>query len=439
MIRLVQSMVVSNLTARRATLFCFAVLAITATVHAENWPGFRGPTGMGISTERDLPVTWNAKTGENIVWRVPLRPTVAAGRADFNQSSPIVWGERVIVTTAFWPKDAAGKDHATQERPAQHVTCYSTVDGSEIWDTPIPAGPWKLDDLRGGYGAPTPATDGERVYVAFGSATLAALDMDGKLLWQKAIENHKSIDVAFASSPVVFEKNVILLADKNNKHSTLTAYDGKSGDVAWSKERPNVAFNHSTPTLAKIGDKTLMFVAASNVLQTIDPTSGETVWTFGTPGDVTSPVVHEEWVYTDSGRGSPGVCLDAAGMGELDEKHVKWRIANIPEALSSPVVAGGIHFRTHSPGVLKCTYWADGKLAYSARLPGVSTNASPIATADGLVYFASGGRSVVIRPGAKLDIVATNELDDASSASPAVSGGKLFIKGEKFLYCVGKK
>jgi outer membrane protein assembly factor BamB len=296
-----------------------------------------------------------------------------------------------------------------------------------------------LDDLRGGYGAPSPATDGERAYVAFGSATLAALDMGGKLLWQRDIENSSSIDVAFASSPVVFEHRVMLLCDKNNKHSTLTAYDGKTGDVVWSKQRPNVAFNHSTPTFATIDGKVQMLVAASNALQGIDPTNGELIWSCATPGDVTSPIFWEGRAYIDSGRGGPAVCVDAPGSGDVTATHVKWRIASIPEGLSSPVVAGGLLFRTHNPGVLKCVNWNDGKPQFSARLNGVSTQASPVVTADGLVYFASGGRSYVLRPGNALHIVATNELGDPSAASPAVSQGRLFIKGSRYLYCIGKK
>jgi outer membrane protein assembly factor BamB len=418
----------------RALLMCGLSTFLPIEANAENWPSFRGPNGMGQSAERDLPTTWDAKSGENIVWQVPLRPTVAEGKPDFNQSSPIVWNDRVIVTTAHWTKDGSQK-----EIPAQHVTCYATADGRELWDTPIPAGPWTLSDLRGGYAAPTPATDGERIYVAFGSATLAALDMDGKVLWQKPIENHASIDVTFASSPVVFENLVILLADKNNKHSTLTAYDGKSGDVVWTKARPTVAFNHSTPTFATVEGKPQMFVAASNVLQALDPKSGEVIWSCSTPGDVTSPVYHEGRVYTDSGRGGPGLCVDVSGKGDVTESHVKWRIGNIPEGLASPVIAAGYLFRTHNPGVVEVTRWSDGKQAYSARLAGVSMQASPIATADGLVYFASGGQSVVIRPGEKLEIVAKSDLGDSNAASPAVANGRIYIKGTKRLYCIGKK
>jgi outer membrane protein assembly factor BamB len=419
--------------ALRTTAAALAVaFAFVPSVRAENWPSFRGPTGMGVSTERDLPTTWDGTSGKNILWKVPLRPTVAKGKPDHNQSSPIVWGDRVFVCTVFWPEGRSQK-----EQPEQHVTCYDVATGNEIWDTPVPAGPWKLDDLRGGYGAPTPSTDGERIYAAFGSATLAALDLRGKVLWQKDIEDSASIDVAFASSPVVYQGRVLLLCDKTDKRSTLTAYDGKTGGVVWSQKRPDVAFNHSTPTFATIGGKVQMLAAASNALQGLDPASGDVLWSFATPGDVTSPVFRDGKVYSDSGRGGPGVCVEPAS--DAKEPPVSWRISQIPEGLSSPVVAGGMLFRTHNPGVLKCVNWNDGETLFSARLQGVSTQASPVVTADGLVYFASGARSYVIRPGKKLDVVATNELDDPCAASPAVSGGRFLIKGGRNLYCIGSK
>jgi outer membrane protein assembly factor BamB len=417
------------------TFLCTSLLLMLAIAPArgENWPAFRGPTGMGTSSERNLPTKWNIKTGENIVWKVELKPTAAKGKADLNQSSPIVWGDQVIVATVYWPEGTA-----QSEFPEQHVTSYRLADGSEEWDCKVPVGAWKLSDLRGGYGAATAATDGKHIYIPFGSATLACLDMQGRLVWQKPIEHHESIDVAFATSPVLYKDHVLLLSDKNNKNSTLTAYDAATGEIAWTQKRPDVAFNHTTPLLATIAGKPQLIVAASNVLQGLDPESGEVIWKCATPGDVTMPVIRDNIVYSDSGRGGPGLAVDATGKGDV-AANVKWRIGNIPEGLSSPVIAGDYLLRTHNPGVLRCIRWSDGGQQYSGRLNGASMQSSPVVTADGLVYFASGGRSYVIRPGKTLDIVATSDLDDAGAASPAISHGKLIIKGTKYLYAIGNQ
>lgn len=419
---------------RLNTLLTVALLLFATTARAENWPAFRGPTGMGKSTERDLPTQWNAKTGENIAWKTSLLPADSKAKPDLNQSSPIVWNDQVIISTAYWPEGVA-----QTEFPEQHLTCYRLADGGQQWDCKVPVGAWKLTDLRGGYSAPTPATDGQHIYAAFGSATLVCLDMGGKIVWQKPIDHHESIDVAFSTSPILYKNRVLLLSDKNNKHSTLTAFDAANGEVVWTQKRPEVTFNHTTPLLANVAGEPQLLVAASNVLQGLDPDNGEVIWSCATPGDVTMPVIQDNLVYTDSGRGGPGLAVDATGKGDISKTHVKWRVSQIPEGLSSPAIAAGLLFRTHTPGVVKCFRFSDGDLQYTARLNGASLQASPVVTADDLVYFASGGKSYVVRPGNKLDIVGTSDLEDPSAASPAISQGKLLLKGSRYLYAIGKK
>src|SRR5205807_1052114 len=149
-------------------LLVVGLIAASNGARGEEWPRFRGPTGQGLTSETGLPIVWSGKDGKNVVWKRPLPPTAAKGRSDNNQSSPIIWGDAVYVTTVYWP---AGKPQS--EFPEQHVTCYKLTDGAERWDKTVPPGPWLLTDLRGGYGAPTPATDGRRLYVAFGSAVIA--------------------------------------------------------------------------------------------------------------------------------------------------------------------------------------------------------------------------------------------------------------------------
>src|SRR5579871_6495136 len=124
------------------SLFIFVSLASVA--RAENWPGYRGPTGQGTTPDTNLPVEWGGPKDQNVRWKSPLPGTVAKGDADHNQASPIIWNGRVYVATAYWP---AGKPH--NEYPEQHVTCYGLADGKQIWDVQVPHGPWQLGDLRG--------------------------------------------------------------------------------------------------------------------------------------------------------------------------------------------------------------------------------------------------------------------------------------------------
>jgi len=421
---------------RGRLLACFAALLLCAqgAIGGEHWPRFRGATGMGITDESGLPTTWGGKDDENVLWKVEL-PIAAKGvKADQNQSSPIVWGGRVFVVTALWPNEAAQKDF-----PEQHVTCYQASDGKQLWDVSIPAGPWKLSDLRGGYSAPTPCTDGERVYALFGSAVLAALDFKGAIVWRKELENATSFDVAIASSPILHKDMLILQADKNNKKSTLTAYDCRTGEIRWEQPRPQLAFDHSTPTPAQFDGKPQLLIAASNALQGVDPATGEVLWWCNTPGDVCSPVYEGNLVYMDSGRGGPGVLVEASGLGDLSKQHIKWTIPQIPEALGSPAIARGHLFRLHNPGVLKCVDLATGREAFAKRLDGVSGGASPLVTPEGNLYFASAGKSYILKAGPTYELIATSDLGEHGSASPAVAGGKLFLKGHQHLFCIGSK
>jgi outer membrane protein assembly factor BamB len=411
------------------------------SAQAADWPGFRGPTGMGLAPDTNLPTTWGGKEHENILWQVPLPVTLAKGRADHNQASPIVSGGRIYVTTAHWPSTTA--DKASQEYPEQHVTCYQLSDGEQLWDTKISPGPWKLNDLRGGYAAPTPVSDGERVYVSFGSAVLAALDLKGEIVWRIELPDYQSFDVAISSSPLLFQGQLLLLSERNNQKATLTAYNPVNGQIIWEVKRPTVAFAHSTPTMVNIGGRPQMLVAASNALQGVDPSNGALLWWTKIQGDVCSPVYDGHVIFVDSGRGGPAVAVeppaDSATSGELPADRVKWKVSNIPEGLGSPVIVGKYLYRLHTPAVLKCFDIESGKELFARRLDGVSTASSPIATPNGLVYCASAGKSYIVRAGDKYDEVSVNELGENGSASPAVVDGKLIIKGNQHLFCVGKK
>jgi outer membrane protein assembly factor BamB len=408
------------------------VAGATAPIPA-GWPGWRGPTGMGLTGERNLPLTWGEKDAENLRWKALLPGQETEADQDQNQSSPIVCRGRVFLTASYW----AGKQDASRF-PEHHVACYRAEDGQRLWDTRVPPGPWLLSDLRGGYTAPTPAADEERVYVVFGSSVIAALDYDGKLLWRKEITPYK-FDVALGASPVLFEDTVILQCDQVEKQSRMFAFDRRTGDVKWEQARPNVGFSHSTPVLADVAGKRQLLTAASNALQGIDPANGNVLWWCAAEGDAASPVVGGGLVYLDSGRGGTGVGVDPTGAGDVTKTHLKWTSRRIPEGLSSPVTGGDYLYRLYSPGVLKCMKWTTGETVYSERLPGVSTSSSPVATEDGRIYLASAGKSYVVKAGPKFEILAVNDLGDGCPASPAVSDGKLFLKGRKALYCIAAK
>src|SRR5262245_23577532 len=195
---------------------------------------------------------------------------------------------------------------AQNEPPEHHVACYNVNDGSQLWGTKVPHGPWLLKDLRGGYSAPTPCTDGERIYALFGSSVLAALDFDGKLLWGKEITPY-AWDVAIGTSPVLFRDTVLVLADGTKPDiSRLIAFDKKSGDIKWERKRPDASFSHSTPILIEVNGKPQLVVASSGAVQGIDPADGAVIWYAWNNGDVPTPAFGGGLVYSESGRGGPG-------------------------------------------------------------------------------------------------------------------------------------
>ena len=417
-------------------LALLSLVLIAGSVGAADWPGWRGPTGQGQTDDKNLPLTWNGKTGENVRWKValPLQGSaeVVSG-VDQNQSSPIVRRGKVFVTVGYWDGKTDPKWH-----PEHHVLCYKADDGKLLWDVKIEPGPWMFGDLRGGYTAPTPAADDERVYVVFGSSVIAALDHEGKQLWRKEIKPFK-FDVTLAASPVLVGDTVVMQCDQVDKQSRMIGFDKKTGDTKWEQLRPTHGFAHSTAVLADIGGKKQLLVAASNALQGLDPDTGKVLWTCEAKGDTVSPVMGGGLVYLDSGRGGTGIAVDPTGSGDVTKTHLKWKTGTMPEGHGSPVVVGEHLYRLHSPGVLKCLTLAKGEEVYSERLAGVSIHASPVAAPDGRVYLASAGKTFVVKAGAKFEILATNDLGDDSPASPAVADGRMYLKGRKMLYCVGTK
>lgn len=405
---------------------------------AEEWPGFRGPSGDGHSQDRDLPVEWGGADEKNVLWKSPL---IGEGHA-----SAIVYGDHVFVCTARW--DETVKDR-TKVIPEHHVLCYRASDGEQLWDTQIEPGSWLRNDFRsgpaGGYAAPTPATDGERVVVVFGSSVIAALDYDGKLVWRNEIKPH-TFDVTIGSSPVLFEDTVLMLCAMSKKEdSKLIAYNSSDGTVKWETPLPKTGFAHSTPTLIEVDGKHQLVVVASGGgesdegVQSFNPADGKRIWWCRGGGDASSAAYGAGIVYCDNGRGGPGVAIDPTGTGDVSDTHIRWRIDQLPEAIGSPLIIENFVYRLHRPNVLKCWNAEDGQQLYAQRLDKLTSDwASPVVDANGRLHFATAGVSYVVQSGEEFKVLSTNDLGDPNHASPAVSGGRMFLVGTRNVYCIGK-
>jgi outer membrane protein assembly factor BamB len=429
------------MTHSRTLLIGATIVALTTALPAlaSNWPQFRGPTALGYTDEKDLPLKWGGPQNENVLWKSPLK---GQGHA-----SPVVWDDSVFVCTAFWPSNTVAREKVI---PEHHVLCYSANTGKPLWDTSVPPGPWLRTDFRsgpgGGYASPTPATDGKLVYCAFGSSVLAALDFQGRIVWRKEIVPY-SFDVTLGSSPVIYKDTVMLLcAMAKPSDSKVIAFDKTSGDVKWEKKFPDMGFGHTTPTIIDVNGKPEMLLLATgmsaktNGLRSLDPNTGDVLWWCRGGGDAASPAYGAGIVYFDSGRGGQGVAVDPTGSGDVTKIHIKWTVNQVPEGISSPIIVSNLVYRLHTPNILKCWEASTGNQVYAERLDGLSSTwASPIADPNGRLYFASAGKSFVLQSGPDFRVLATNDLKEPNHASPAVAGKKLFLVGLKNIFCIGSK
>jgi outer membrane protein assembly factor BamB len=393
---------------------------------------------MGYTEEKDLPLAWNGKTGQNVLWKTLLH---GGGKSnpEFSSpgwSSPIVWRDRVFLTTSVWPAGKTEKERRASI-PAQHVLCFRASDGEQLWDTLVPSGECVVDNFYHGYTVPTPVTDGKRVFALFGSGVVAALDFDGRIVWREELPHRKDKDGGVCSSPILFEDTVIIVALGDNG---LRALEKETGKVRWeqkTRDRNRMA----TPALLRIGDRTQMIHYAGGI-QGFDPATGEMLWSCrGVTSSQSSPVFGSGLLYTDAGRGGQFCnAVDATGNGDVSKTHVKWQAKTTTAAGASGIVVGPHVYRSSEPEMLKCRDLSTGAIVYEQRTPKISPSASPIACTDGRIYFASAGKSYVIQAGPTFELLATNDLNDGPDyTTPAVSEGRIFIKGKSYLWCLGTK
>jgi outer membrane protein assembly factor BamB len=418
----------------------FALLLGSSITHADNWPGWRGPTGMGYTNEKDLPLHWDGKSKEGVLWKVPL--------GGIGNSSPIVWGDRVFVTIS---RRQTNKEQEAKQIPEHWVACFQTSDGKELWRTSVKPGHYPRG--YGIYAVPTPVTDGKMVYCWFSSGVFAALDFEGNVTWRKEVagEVPKHYD-GLINSPLLFGDTVIRQVNvtQSTGNGVVQALFKKTGEVKWERKLPRAGSCNASPLLLSIGGKRQLIIGSNNLLEAINPADGELIWSFKRPMGDLSPVFASGLLFTDR-PGGPGIAIDPSGEGDISKSHVKWKIDKTPASYcyASPVICGGYIYRTAKPGILHCWKLSTGEELYAERLEKITHLASPIATADGRVYFLTSARTYVIKAGPKLEVLARNDLGGYggnNGPSPAVANGRLYVRDAEpagpagaFLYCIGKK
>ncbi len=398
-----------------------------APVRAENWPGWRGPTGYGVTEEKELPLKWDAKSGEGVVWKASLKDLTG-------HSSPVVWGDKVFLTTADKQTNAQEK---AKEIPGHYLNCYQAADGKLLWSTKIEGG--KEAAGYAIYAVPTPVTDGKLVYAWFGSAVIVAVDFDGKVVWRQEREGPFNLNPGITSSPILYKDTVVLLCDEGRGIGWLQALDKKTGEVKWEQKRKKTGTSNTTPVIVNVNGKDEMLVSAAESMQGLDPTNGEPIWWCKAQGFGASPAYGGGVVFCDAGNGGAGVAVDPTGTGDVTATHVKWKLPKVAAQYGSPVIFGDWVYRANK-NTITCWDVKSGEQVFSENAEGLANMSSPIVTPDGRIYFCGGDKSYVIKAGPKLEVLATNDLKCGSNgSSAAVSDGRIFIRGNDAFFCVGKK
>jgi outer membrane protein assembly factor BamB len=404
------------------------LVLVLPAARAENWPGWRGPTGMGQSAAIDPPLTWGPT--ENVRWKTPL--------PDRGNASPAVWGDHVFLT------------QATQKGAKRGILCIDRKTGNQKWSTYVDyAGKEPTHDTNP-YGSATCATDGERVVASLGSAGLLCLDYHGKELWRKDLGEQFHI-WGNASSPVIHGNHVILWVGPGERQF-LVALDKKTGDETWRQEEPGGEAglkkgdkwvgSWSTPVIVKVGDHEELILSVPKKLRGFDPKTGKELWHCDGLTDLvyTSPVVSPDGIVVAmSGYGGSALAVKAGGTGDVTKNRL-WHHPRNPQRIGSAVIVGEHAYLVNEPGLASCFELKTGKdLWKQERLMG-STWASLIDAGGRLYVTSRGGETVVLKADpAKVDVLARNKLPDEVYGSIALADGDLLIRGYKYLWCISNK
>lgn len=433
-------------------LFVLSLFLASQRAAAENWPQFRGPGARGVAEGEDLPVKWSAEQNVRWTWEDPGR----------GWSSPIVWGERVVVTTCVSNDETepakkglyfGGERPEPPDDPHQwKVICLDLNSGSVLWERVAHAGPPPLGrHVKNSYASETPVTDGEHVYAYFGNIGLFCYDMEGNLQWSRKIEPRKTAnDWGPAASPTLHGDRLVICND-NQEQSYLAAYDKHTGRELWRVDRKEKS-NWSTPFIWENDLRAEIITPGTETNRAYD-LDGNLLYKFGGNSKITiaTPYAADGLLYVTSGYvldprkpifairpgASGNISLDAS---ETSNAYIAWCRKRAAPYNPSTLVYDGLLYVLYDIGVLACYDAQTGEEVYGKKRlsGGQGFTASPWAY-NGKVFCASeDGETFVVRAGPKFEVLHTNALaqDDMIMASPAIADEELLLRTAARLYCI---
>jgi outer membrane protein assembly factor BamB len=414
----------------------------------DRWPAWRGADGQGIADGARIPLEWSAT--ENVLWKTAL-----PGRG---LSSPVVWGDRLFLTTALEGEVVPGAKaipHVLEGQPFVHpdamgadrhhtfkVLSLDARDGSLLWERTAWEGvPVDSRHKKASFASPTTVTDGERVYAYFGTEGLYAYDYAGELLWSFEPGVIGTMGVGIETSPILYGDLVILLCDEEEaKRSFIVGLDRKTGKEVWRTKRP-VEVTFATPVVVSTGKRDELVTSGFELIIAYDPATGRELWRMrGLESNaVTTPLVGDEVVVFSSGYPSKiSVAVKPGGEGDItDTPHVLWRYEKGSAYVPSPILYDGFVYLLTDRGRLTCLDARTGEVHYEGGRLGASFMASPVAVDGHLLLTSEEGDTYVVKAGPEFEIVGQNPLDEPIGASAAVAGGRIYIRGHEHLFAIG--
>ncbi len=385
---------------------------------ARYWPRWRGPSGQGVVEGTGYPDRWSDNT--NVLWKRPV-----PGRG---HSSPIVWGDRIFLTTS--------RDRGRRVS----ILSFRRSDGALLWQADAPNGRSERHHGKNSPSSATVTTDGERVYASFGSRGMLAVDFDGNVVWHRdlgRIDNYHGP----AGSPLLYRDSVIIYQDQNGG-AFVTALDARTGETRWRTERA-ARVGWGTPIAISVGDHDELIVSSQRLVQSYNPSTGEELWRCdGMLREVIpTPAVGHGLVYCASGRAGPTLAIRPGGRGDVTRTHVEWSTTRGSPFVPSPMVHGDYLYQINDmSSIITCLNARTGETVWQERLgrprrEGVS--ASPIIVDDKLFVTNDEGQTFVLKTGPDFELLHVNDIGTRTLASPALVDGIWYIRTADELFAIG--
>lgn len=433
-----------------------------------NWPQWRGPLANGVAPEANPPQEWSET--KNVKWKVPIPGE--------GSSTPAIWGERIFVLTALSPEKKAAASPAPEarrdgpppepggaggrkrpggpgggfgggEKPKEKyqfiVLCLDRQTGKTIWQkTAREQVPHEAHHRNNTFASGSPITDGKVVLAYFGSAGLFCYDLDGNLKWEKQLGQMQTRNsFGEGASPVLHGDTVIVNWDDETDRDFIAAFDKTTGRELWRTPRSDYT-TWSTPLVIAHGGKLQAVVNATGKVRSYDVLSGKELWSCAgqTANAIPSPVADTDTVYVTSGfRGAALFAIKLGASGDLaGTDAIRWSHDRDTPYVPSPLLVDGLlYFVKGNNGVLSCFDSKTGQPHFAAeRLDVNEIYASPVAAKDRVYVLSRDGVCVVLKKGSKLEVLATNRLNEATDASIALVDKELFVRGRRTLYCIAE-